>query len=342
MKLSAREAERYFSRPDPDKTGILIYGADAMRVSLKRQQLLKALLGQNAEEEMRLTRLSGGELRKDPAQLLDAVKAVGFFPGARAVFVEDATDAIAPAIQTALDDWTPADAQIVVAAGALKPTSKLRKAFEGHTSAFAVGLYDDPPSRDEIERTLGEKGIRDVPRDSMAALTDLANALGPGDFAQTIEKLALYKFGDESPVSLEDIEACAPRSTEAALDDVLNVVAEGGAGEIGPLLSRLQAQGTNAVSLCIGATRHFRTLYTAASDPGGAAAGVGRLRPPVYGKRRDRIVRQAQAWGAANLETALTILTDTDLHLRSAGQTAQAMALVERALIRLAMLGRSR
>jgi len=338
MKLSAREADRYFTRPDPDKTGLLIYGADAMRVAIKRQQVLKALLGDGAEEEMRLTRLSGGELRKDAAQLLDAVKAVGFFPGPRAVFVEEAGDGTTPAIQAALTDWAPGDAQIVVTAGALKASSKLRKAFEGHRAAFAVGLYDDPPSRDEIERTLADKGIRDVPRDSMAALTDLANDLGPGDFTQTIEKLSLYKFGDELPVSQEDIEACAPRSTEAALDDMLNVVAEGRSGEIGPLLNRLQAQGTNAVSLCIGATRHFRTLYAAASDPGGAASGVGRLRPPVYGKRRDQIVRQAQDWGAAKLESALTLLTDTDLQLRSARQTAPAMAVMERALIRLAML----
>jgi len=48
--------------------------------------------------------------------------------------------------------------------------------------------------------------------------------------------------------------------------------------------------------------------------------------------------RQAQAWGAARLEAAVTLLTDTDLALRSAGRTAPAMALVERALIRLAMM----
>jgi len=42
------------------------------------------------------------------------------------------------------------------------------------------------------------------------------------------------------------------------------------------------------------------------------------------------------------LETALTLLTDTDLHLRSASQTAPAMAVMERALIRLAMLAGSR
>ena len=43
--------------------------------------------------------------------------------------------------------------------------------------------------------------------------------------------------------------------------------------------------------LTIGATRHFKTLFSAASDPGGAANGANR--PPVYGPRRDTIVRQA-------------------------------------------------
>lgn len=342
MKLSPREAEGYFARPDPAKTGLLIYGADAMRVALKRQQMLAALLGPTAEEEMRLTRMPGADLRKDPAMLLDAVKAVGFFPGPRAVLVEDATEHATPAITAALQDWVAGDAQIVVTAGALKASSKMRKAFEGHANAFATGLYDDPPSRAEIERILGEQSIRDVPADSMSALTDIANDIGPGDFSRMIEKLALYKYQDDSPLSLEDIAAVAPQSTEAALDDILNVVAEGRTGEIGPLLRRLQSQGTAAVTLCIMATRHFRTLFAIAAHPGGAAQGIGAMRPPLYGKRRDRMLRQAQGWGAARLETALTVLTDTDLQLRSAGQTAPALALMERALIRLAMLGRPR
>lgn len=342
MKLSPREAEGYFAKPDGSRTGLLIYGPDAMRVALKRQQVIAALLGPGAEEEMRLTRMAGGDLRGDPAMLLDAVKAVGFFPGPRAVLVDEAGDAAAPTVQAALEAWLPGDAQIIVTAGQLRAASKLRKAFESHANAFAVGIYDDSPSRGEIERSLSDAGLRDVPGDAMAQLVDLAKELGPGDFARMLEKLVLYKRGDSAPLGPEDVDAVAPRSTEAALDDVLNVVAEGRQGEIGPLIRRMLAQGTNAVSLCIGATRHFRTLYACAADPGGPAQGIGRLRPPVYGKRRERILRQAQAWGPNRLETALTVLTDTDLQLRSAGQTAPAMALVERALIRLAMLARQR
>ncbi|WP_171101358.1 DNA polymerase III subunit delta [Ruegeria sp. HKCCD7255] len=342
MKLSPREAEGYFAKPDAGKTGLLIYGADGMRLALKRQQVLAALLGPGAEEEMRLTRMPGSDLRGDPTLVLDAIKAVGFFPGPRAVFVEDTTDAVAPALISALEDWAPGDAQIIVTAGQLKPSSKIRKAFESHANAYAVGIYDDPPSRAEVERIVSTAGLQNVPRDMMAALSELAVSLSPGDFAQTVEKLSLYKRDDPSALSIDDIEACAPQSNEAALDDVLNVVAEGQPGQIGPLIRRLQAQGTNGVTLCIGATRHFRTLYACASDPGGAAQGIGKLRPPVYGKRRDRILRQAQGWGAPKLQTALSVLTDTDLALRSAGQTAPAMALVERAMIRLAMLARSR
>ncbi|MGM0662502.1 MAG: DNA polymerase III subunit delta [Pseudomonadota bacterium] len=342
MKLSPRDAPRYFAKPEPQRTGLLIYGPDAMRVALKRQEVIASLLGSGAEEEMRLTRMAAGDLRKDPARLMDAVKAQGFFPGPRAAFVEDANDSVAEPILAALKDWHEGDAQIIVTAGPLKPTSKIRKAFESHRNAYAAAIYDEPPGRDEIEATLARAGLRNVPSPVMGDLTAMARDLDPGDFRQTIEKLALYKWDDANPLSSEDITACAPASTEADLDDVLNIVAEGRAGEVGPVLRRLKAQGVQPVGLCIGATRHFRALYTAASDPGGPGQGIARLRPPVFGPRRDRMLRQAQMWGGERLQQALTILTDTDLHLRSAAQRAPEMALVERALIRLAMLAKAR
>ncbi|MFK7878625.1 DNA polymerase III subunit delta [Roseobacter sp.] len=331
MKLSPRDANAYFAKPDASKIGLLIYGADAMRVALKRQQVLAALLGNGADEEMRLTRLSGSEIRKDPALLMDAIKAMGFFPGTRAAFVEEANETCAQSIIAALENWQPGDAQIVVTAGALKPTSKLRKAFESHSQAYAAAIYDNPPTREEIETALRDAGLKQVSDDTMAALNNLAQAIDPGDFRQTVEKLALFKLGDDSPVSLSDITACAPTSTEADVDDVLMVVAEARAHDIGPVMQKLVAQGATPVGLCIGAMRHFRALHRAACDTSG--------RPTTFGPNRDRMLAQSRRWGPAKLETAITLLTDTDLQLRSAGQNAPGMALVERAFIRLAMLG---
>lgn len=341
MKLSARDATAYFRKPDPNGAGILIYGGDAMRVALKRQDVIKALVGPNGEEEMRLTRMSGADLRKDPALLGDAIKAQGFFPGPRVAFVEDATEAVGKAIIPALKDWQKGDAQIIVTAGQLAAKSALRKLFESHPSAYAAGIYDDPPSRDEVEHSLRDAGLTAVSRDAMDLVVALSRELAPGDLRQTIEKLGLYMIGETAEVTVADVEACAPVSNEADLDDILNVVADLKAAEIGPILSRLYAQGTQPVALCIGAMRHFRQLHTVASDPGGAGSGIGRLRPPVFGPRRDRIMRQASAWGRVNLEDALGTITDADLTLRSA-HTAPDRALVERMFIRLAMLGRRR
>ncbi|MGD1880998.1 MAG: DNA polymerase III subunit delta [Paracoccaceae bacterium] len=330
MKLSTSQAAGYFAKPDPDKTGLLIYGADAMRVAIKRQEVVAALIGPNGPAEMRLTRISASKLREDPAQVIDALKAMGFFPGPRVTLVEDATETQATHILPALEAWATGDAQLIVTAGALKPTSKIRKAFEAHPNAFAVGIYDNPPTRDEIERDLKTAGIT-ASGDAMGTLVDLARALEPGDFRQTIEKIGLYKLGDTVPLSPEDIAACAPVSIEADVDDVLLVVGDGKAAEIGPVMQRLSAQGVNAVTLCIGAMRHFRSLHRIALDTTG--------RPQIWGPHRDKMLAQARQWGPARLETALTVLTDTDLQLRSAGQHAPALALIERAFIRLAMLG---
>ncbi|SES04798.1 DNA polymerase III, delta subunit [Tranquillimonas rosea] len=339
MKLTGREAKGYFARPEPDRTGLLIFGSDGMRVAMKRQQVIAALIGPEGETEMRLTRIPAAELRKDPAMLLDAVKAQGFFPGPRVAFVEDATDGLTDTIAAALSEWKPGDAQVIVTAGQLNAKSKLRKLFESHSNAYAVGIYDDPPGRDEIESMLKDAGLAAPGADAMADLTALAQSIDPGDFRQTVEKIALYKLNDDTPLTGDEITALAPTSTEAALDDVLNIVAEARTPEIGPMMQRLEAQGVAPVTLCIGATRHFRQLHAAASDPGGASAGIARLRPPIFGPRRDRMTRQAQAWGAVKLEQALALLTDTDLGLRSSTR-APAMAVMERALIRLAMMGR--
>ncbi len=338
MKLSGRDAPAYFAKPDPAKTGLLIYGADAMRVALRRQQVIAALVGPEGEAEMRLSRLSGAALRKEPAELSDALRATGFFPGPRVVFLEDAADAHTPVIEAALADWQPGDAQMIVTAGQLAARSSLRKLFEADGRLIAAGIYDDPPSRAEIETTLKAAGLAPPPSAAMGDLEALARALDPGDFAQTVERIALYKLNDPEPLSSEEIALLAPASVEAGIDDVIHVVAEAQAAAIGPIVQRLRAQGVQPVALCIAAARHFRTLHAAACDPGGPAQGIARVRPPVFGPRRDRMLRQAQRWGPAKLEQALRLLLETDLTLRSA-QTAPEMAILERALIRIAMMG---
>ena len=339
MKLSARNARAFLARPEP-RPAALIYGADPMRVALKRADMLAALLGPGADAEMRLERIDPGEARRAPGAVADALKATGFFPGPRAVLIDEAGDGVAPAVSAALGAWAEGDATLVVTAGALAARSKLRKLVEGHAAAVALPVYDDPPGRAEIEAELARAGLSHVDRAAMADLEALARALDPGDFRRTLEKIALYKHGDPAPLTSEEVALNAPATIEAALDDVLRAAAEGRQAEIGPLMQKLEGQGVQPVAIVIAASRHFRALHAAASDPAGPAQALGRQRPPIFGPRRDAMTAQARSWGPRKLEQALRLLLDTDLALRSAGQTAPQAALVERAFVRLAVMAR--
>ena len=334
MILKGAEAARYCVKPDPARAGLLIFGADPMRVALKRQDAIAALIGPQGEAEMRLSRMAGAALRKDGSLLLDAIKATGFFPGPRVAFVEDATDGLADPIGSALRDWKPGDAVIVVTAGSLTGKSALKTLFEKHPSAVSIALYEDPPSREEIEQALKQAGLANIDREAMTDLATLARALDPGDFRQTLEKIALYKWGDPSPLTPADVAAMAPATIEAEVDDLVGAVAEARSQAIGPLFRRLEGQGTLPVTICIATLRHFRILHAAATDAQGAAAGIQKAR--VNFKQKDAMGRQAELWGVRALETAVALLLETDLTLRSASRVP-GLALIERAMIRIAM-----
>ena len=337
MKLQGAEAKRYLAKPDAGKAALVIFGEDAMRVAMKRAEAVIALGGPNADEEMRLTRIPAADLRKDAPALLDAVKASGFFPGARVVVVEDATDGLSATLQSAFDAWRPGDANIIVTAGNLTGKSTLKTMAEKHFAVVCVGLYDDPPTREEIEAELKRAGLAAVPNDAMSELLALSRNLDPGDFRQTLEKISLYKFRDTMPLTAAEITALAPATTETEADDLLDAVAEFREVEIGTILRRLQGQGVLPVTLCITALRHFSTLHLMATDPEGPASGFAKARG--FFKRRDRMLKQGANWPARQVEKALAALVETDLTLRSSTR-APLMAVMERTLIRISRLNR--
>jgi len=337
MKLVGDKANNYFTNPDNSHTAILIYGSDTMRVALRRQELLEALLGDNAEEEMRLMRISGSDLRSDPALLLDGLKANGFFPGLRAVFVEGVTDTNSAVIDAAIQDWQKGDAILVLTANQLNTRSKLRKVIENNSNSVAVGIYNDPPNEKEIISIVSRYNLNNFESDAKKDLIALGRSLDPGDFQQTCEKLSLYKYKDESVITSTDINLCAPVTVDAALDEAIHIIADARSAEVGPMLSRLFGQGINPTTLCIAVTRHFRNLHSAASHPSGPDIGLSRARPPVFGLRKERMVRQVRQWGGMRLEKALCVLIDTDLSLRSSSK-ALTHAMLERAFIRISMM----
>ena len=341
MKLTNRDVVSFLKSPPMGIIGVLIYGNDPIRVSDRRRQLIKSLLGSNADEEMRLARISRENLKKAPEQAIDLCKAKGFFPGPRALLIEEANETSTDTIIKAVEAWKDGDATIIVTAGSLKPSSSLRKFFENKKNTYSVPIYDNPMTKFEVEKIIAESGLQNLTPDSLELLIAIASDLHPGDFKQTVGKLALYKLNDKTPVTYQDTMNCTPTSTEADIDEVLNVILAGKEFKVSQILGRLSSQGTLPVTLIIAATRHFKALFAIISNPGGVNAGATALRPPIYGPRKELLTNQAQKWGPVKIKTAIKILTTTDLQLRSSNLRAPQMAVVERLFIRIALLLKS-
>lgn len=339
MKLAPRQAGAVLARPPADLPGILIYGADPMRVAERRAQIVAARIGPAGAAEMRLDRIDGAALRRDAALVADALRATGFFSGPRAVVVEDATDAAAPALEAALDGWAPGDALLVVTAGELKPAGKLRKLFEGHRTALALPVYDDPPGREEIERWLAEAGLTALAPEAARDLTALGQSLDPGEYRQTLTRIALYKHGDPAPLTAAEVALLAPPAPGAEVDDLIAAVTAGDRNRIAPLVARLGGQGVAPVAVAIALIRHLRLLHRLAGDPAGPEQAAERQRPPLNFRLKERVLGELRRWRPERLDEAVAEAVALDLALRSSAPVP-ARALLERALIRLAAMAR--
>lgn len=334
MKLNARDALQFCKAPDRIYRAALIYGEDGVEVSRRREVLVKALV--SGGEDPDLTRLDVAQARRDPTIIADALRARGFFGGEPIVLIENGTDGLTAGLSQVFASAEDGDAFLIVTAGILPARSKLRKLFEGDPSTVAAPCYQTAPGKAEVEVLLRDASLPKYDDDALRDLVDFARSSDTGALNDLISRLALYCLGSDAPLSSADVIACLPGSSDANLDEVLDAVADGNAAGIGPIMTKLESQGVNATTLAISAMRKFKQLHAISSTGGPADAVISRLRPPVFGPRRDMLSRQARIWSTAKCEGALKLIFETDTSLRG-GAAAAGYPMLERMLMRLAL-----
>ncbi|MGB0634688.1 MAG: DNA polymerase III subunit delta [Paracoccaceae bacterium] len=339
MKLLQKNQNDYFLNPDPSMAGLLLYGANSARVHKKKKDFIKSLLGTKSSEEMRIEIIGSSELRKEPSLLIDAVKIKGFFSGPRCVLIENATDGIADIIKDCLSVWNPGDAYILLTANFLSPKSTLRKLFENDNNVYVAPIFDDLLTYSEIKYEIEKFGFETIEKDASSELIFLGQTLGVEEFSQMLEKLSLYKLNDITPISYKDIKEIVPTTFDKSLEDAASIIADGRTAEIASLLRKLEAQGIQVTTLCIGTTLYFKKLYKASNDPSGTENGLKKLRPPIPFKKADKMVQQIKEWGSRRLAEAISMLVHLDLELRTKSNTPS-RALMERVMIRLSLMPR--
>jgi len=338
MKITAARAAGFVKAPDPAVRAILLYGPDR-GLARERFDALTRTVVDDIADPFRVAELTPATLREDPARLVDEVAAQSLMGGRRVVRVIDAGDAVAPALQ-AVVDGAPGDALVLVLGGELRPTSALRKLFEGSAAAAALACYADEGMTLEqvIRDTLGAQGMT-VGHDALAFL--LGHLGGDRLLTRTeLDKLATYK-GAPGEITLEEAAACVGDTAALGLDDLALAVADGDDARTQRVLDRLLREGTGPIPVLRAAVRHFTRLHQAAGAVAGGTSpdqAVKALRPPVIFKHAPRIAAQVRVWDSARVGQALTLLLEAEADCKSSGPPPDVIC--SRALMRLARAAR--
>ncbi|MEM1315643.1 MAG: hypothetical protein AAGI51_13870 [Pseudomonadota bacterium] len=336
MRASARDAAAALRHPDPKIVGFLLHGADAAEVDAARAELVRRLIAAGGDGS-ELSWTDGPAARRDPGGLEAALRAGGLFGGRPVVAMTSATDGATEAVAQALAGLAPGGGVLVALAGALPARSKLRKLFEEGASLLSVPVDARPLSPAEMKERLAEEGCRAVSDAGMEALAAAAASLDPAEMRGVLSLLALYMLGRDAPVEPADVEACLPGLVQGDAEEVVAAVMERRPAAAADAMARAAARGATPVGVAMALGRRLRQLHALAVSPEGPAAAAARLRPPVFGARRDRLVQAARDWSPQALEAGLAAVLDSELRLRASGGAPEA-AEVQRLAVRLAGL----
>ncbi len=341
MKLSGRKAQDFLANPDPDMAAVLLYGPDRGLVRERTQFLLAATVEDPADPFV-VTELPGDSIKSDPARLADEVATLSLTGERRVVVVKDGDQGLADTAAHVLVGMTPETTLLLVEAGDLGPRDRLRRAFEAAKNAVALPCYlDGSADLESLIRTTLKDCALDI---DPAALAYLLGNLGSDRLVSRseLEKLALYKVGDGTLVSLEDVEACVGDGAPLVVDDAVQASASGDQRHLDRALGRCFQAGENAVTVLRAVTRHIQRLHFAAAlvaQGQTAEQALKRLRPPVFFKQQQVFRGQLGHWGPERLGKALEILLEAEIQCKSTGMPAEVIC--HRALMRIAQAAHS-
>ncbi|MEM6438260.1 MAG: hypothetical protein AAF763_00985 [Pseudomonadota bacterium] len=336
MRVSAQQAPSALRDPDPNVVGYLLYGADAAEVDAVRSDLSRRLIAAGGEGS-ELTWTDGPAARRDPAALAAALRAGGLFGGRPVVAMTSAGDGAAEAVAQAVDGLAPGGGVLIALAGILPARSKLRKLFEGGRALLAAPIEARAPSTAEMREILAEHGLTAVAEDGMEALVAAAGSLNPAETRGMLASLSLYMFGREEAAGADDVAACMPGLAQGDADEVVEAVTARRPAATADAMARAMARGATAATVSMALGRRLRQLHALAHAQEGPASAAARLRPPVFGARRDRLVQAARDWPSTALEAGLAAVLETELRLRSSSVGPDG-AEVQRLAVRLASL----
>lgn len=328
---------RFTQSPPREIRGVLLYGSDRAQISAAGEAIAAAWRA-GSEPAPDIIRLHETEITAAPERISVELLTVSLFGGTKILWLFAPPAAAHATIIEAANEMS--DARLIVQAPDLKKSSKLVQAFENAPHLAAVSCYgeEEKDVRAAIRAQLASEGYEIEP-DAVALLHE---KVGNSQLAASaeIQKLIAYA-GEARRITVDDVAATTDDQTEAGFDDVMGAALDGNAAAAVGHFSRFVASGSNTAALLSLLQARLLRLHAlrAAVDAGEPPVmAVKKLRPPVFFKQQEALIRQCQALPASTLSEMIGKVADAVREGRTKPQLAEQIA--ERAILSVASRAR--
>lgn len=335
MNLKPREIEAFLKGPPAGVEVALIHGRDAGLVRERSKALEAAVLGK-AEDPFRLVEMSESALKDEPGALYAEAAAISMLGGRKFVRVRTGVETAGAALEAYLamreGGAAKPDALVVIEAGEIKNTQKLRKLAESSASCAVIACYPDSEEdlQSVIDRQMKEAGARLDPEAKALLLDRLGSDRGVS--RQEIEKLLLYAG------------AGAGKSVQIGTDDILAVVGDSAAGELDHLIEAVLSGDLDATARLTQRLRHsappirvLRALSQQLDRLAAAQSGSGGQSYGFFKSQAQTTERYKARWSKLT-PRARALVLEAEINCKTTGQPAE--AILERTLLQLARAAR--
>jgi DNA polymerase-3 subunit delta len=324
--VSSAAADGFIQRLPKEISFYLVHGLDEGLTHERVKAIVRNRVGDDSDP-MRLVRLEGDAVARDPGALADEAYAISMFGGDRAIWIDAQGRDLLPALEP-LFARPPTDCTIVIKAGQLKKGTGLRGAFESSAARASIECYSDDSSTlgALIEAEARAAGLAIAP-DARAALVHMVGA----DRRTTrgeIAKLMLYAQG-QSRITAEDVEAIVADAAPSNLDEVIDHALLSELPAVETSAARFFHDGGDADYLMIRLVTRLTLLHRLRLEmdqgrPFEAACQALFVKLPLSARRA--LAKQAERWTAESLAQRLPAVRLASARVRTETKLAEVLA----------------
>jgi len=294
MKILSRDIASLFEKPNSKFFAYLLHGIDAGLID-ERAKELALLFSNDLNDPFSITRLTGKEVQVDPALLADALNALTLGGKMRVVLLSGTVTELVSAIKSNIE-FLHAECRLIISAKDSTTKHSLITFCDKHPNVASIACY---PDEDEKRKKLIYETLIQNNIDITSHLIEyISNKLGDDRSVNRneIEKIVLYAAKTKS-INKEEIDFVLGDNDLPILDKLVDNVFKGKTETIGPLLTKIRAEGIQPVVITRYFQSHVKILITiGAKKQKGLSiqAAVNNIQPPIYFKRKQSIINHSK------------------------------------------------